>query len=114
VRPRLGRRRAHQLAFTLVELMVVVAIVGILATVGIALLRKHVFGSKTAEAVAGIQAIRAAQETYRAEAQTYFDVSTSLTAWYPMAAPGKERYHWVQLGGNDYANWQRLHPSITS
>src|SRR5690606_15179206 len=37
--------------FTLVELMVVVVIVGILATVGVALLRKHIFTSKTAEVV---------------------------------------------------------------
>jgi type II secretory pathway pseudopilin PulG len=88
--------------------MVVVAIIGVLAVIGVTMLRTHVESSKTVEATSVIQAIRAAQERWRAETQAYLSVSTSLTSWYPTATPGKTKYHWVQPSGNDYANWRLL------
>jgi type II secretory pathway pseudopilin PulG len=93
--------------------MVVVAIVAMLAAVGIALMRKHLFASKTTEAVAVIQAIRGAQERWRAENKTYYDVSSGTNAWYPMGTPGRAKYPWDLPAGPDYAKWQRLHPAVT-
>lgn len=100
--------RASRRGFSLVELMVVVAIVALLGLIGVTVLRKHIFGSKSVEAAAVIQGIRSAQERWRSETQTYLNVSTDLQSWYPMKTPGKTKYHWVQPTGNDYANWKLL------
>ena len=101
-------RRSVLRAFTMVELMVVVVIVGVLAVVGIAVLRGYIHNSKAAEATAMIQSIRAAEERWKSETTTYLDVSSSITSWYPMAVPGSTKYHWVQSTGNDFARWQLL------
>ena len=107
-RARIAKRRA----FTLVELLVVVTIVGILGAIGTVLFRKYIFSSKTVEAVSVIQAIRGAQERYRAETQVYFDVSSvdgsPQVTWYPNQTPGKTASHWKQDTHPHYGNWQRL------
>lgn len=100
-------RRTGGAGFTLVELLVVVTIVGVLAAVGVVLLRKYIFSSKTVEAVSVIQAIRTAEERYRAEHQTYFEASPTKL-WYPNKTPGKTASYWKQPSHDHYALWQRL------
>jgi len=73
--------------------MVVVALVAILAMVGIAAFRKEVSASKASEVTAVIQALRSAQEAYRAEHQQYLDIS-GLNAWYPTATFGSTAIPW--------------------
>jgi prepilin-type N-terminal cleavage/methylation domain-containing protein len=107
------RRRTRSRAFTLVELMVVVMLVGILSTVGIVLFRKWVFHTRSVEAIGMLQSIRVAQERWRSESGGYIDVSTNMTAWYPMAAPTRKMWDWRQPAGNDYAKWQLLNPTIS-
>ena len=63
VKNRLKRRRS-QAGLTLVELMVVVAIIGILAAVAIPVFRDYVKESKMSEATTNIQGILEAQEAY--------------------------------------------------
>ncbi len=109
-RPRRPRRALR--GFTLVELMVVVMIVSILAIIGVMLFRKYVSSSKSVEALSMIQSIRAAEERWRSENQTYLDVSTSMTSWYPMKTPGKMLYGWDQSSGNDYQKWRLLGPTV--
>ncbi len=77
----MSRRRPR--GFTLVELMVVVAMVGILAALGVAGIRSYVIRSRAAEATAMIQAIRAAQERFRSESGAYLNVSNSQDDWWP-------------------------------
>ena len=94
--------------FTLVELLVVVAITGILATIGTMLVRKHFKLAKTTEASALIQAIRVAEESQRAESGTYQNCSvTAGTPWYP-AAPDGMQHAWKQPSHADWDRWKQL------
>jgi len=100
--------RAQSAGFTLVELMVVITITGILAAVGIALVRGHVNVAKANRALAGIAAIRVAEEAFRAQNGQYLDCSGTNTNWYPMTSPGKQKYEWHQPSHADYAKWMGL------
>jgi prepilin-type N-terminal cleavage/methylation domain-containing protein len=107
------RHRNVKRGFSLVELMVVVAIVAVLALVGVTLFRRWVYHSRSVEAMAMVQSIRTAQERWRAETGAYLDTSTTISTWYPMASPGKTLYEWHQVGHADYARWQLLNPTIS-
>ncbi len=111
--PRAHKRRRRLRAFTLVELMVVVLLVGILATVGIVTFRQWVFHSRSVEAFGMVQSVRVAQERWRAETGSYLDVSTTMTSWYPMPAPGRTLWDWNQVSGADYGKWMRLNPTVS-
>jgi type IV pilus assembly protein PilA len=74
--------------FTLIEMMIVVVIVGILATLAVVGYRKIVQSSHVSEATGMVQNIRVAQEAYKSETQQYANISASLTDWYPQGAQG--------------------------
>lgn len=105
---RFSHRRAASAGFTLVELLTVVLITGILAAIAITLVRGHVNVAKAGRAVAGIQAIRTAEESFRAQNGQYLDCSGANTYWYPMQSPGKTSYEWHQTDHPDYARWAVL------
>lgn len=90
------------------ELMIVVAIVGVLAAIGISLLRKHVFGTRSVEALSTVQAIRAAQETWKADTMRYLDVSSTLKTYYPRSTPGPDKVSWNPTSHTNLANWRLL------
>jgi type IV pilus assembly protein PilA len=79
--------RGPKRGFTLIEMMIVVVIVGILATLAVVGYRKLVQSSHVTEATNMVQSIRVAQEAYHSETQQYADISTSLSSWYPQASP---------------------------
>ena len=111
---RLVLQRRQSAGFTLVELMTVVVITGILASVGVTLIRGHLNVAKANRALAGISAIRAAQEQFRAENGTYLDCSGADANWYPMLNPGKVKYEWHQTGHTNGARWALLPVTNTS
>lgn len=91
----LVRRVTTARGFTLVEMMVVVVIVGVLATLAVVGYRKLVQESHVSEAQQMVQDIRAAQESYHSETQQYANVSPSLVSYYPLATPnGRQKTTW--------------------
>ncbi len=89
------RGRQARRAFTLVELMIVVAIVSVLAMLAVVGYSKLVGSAHTSEATQMIQSIRTAQEAYHAETQTYVSTSATLTGGlYPNAAPSNIKTSW--------------------
>jgi len=99
-------------AFTLVELMIVVAIVGVLAALGLVGFRKYLNASHSSEAINIIGSIKSAQESYRAETLSYLNVSTNLESFYPRTNPDDRKMGWGAAAGNDYLRWQQLNVDV--
>jgi type IV pilus assembly protein PilA len=76
--------------FTLIELMIVVAIIGILAAIAIPNFLKFQAKSKQSEAKSNLGAIYTGQISYFGEANTYGDFN--IINWSPSGTP---RYHYV-------------------
>jgi len=105
---RAGARRIAARGFTMVELMAVVAIVGILSMIATVSYRKFLAHSKTAEVPGMLLNIKVAEEAYKDETFQYLGPSTDLTAYYPdNKLPGKQKMNFAGPG-NGAALWQRL------
>lgn len=84
--------------FTLLELMVVVVIVSVLATVAVPAFSSYVNKSRANEGPAFLAEIKGRQESYRAEFGQYCDTSGSMSyggTWAPRATPDKRVQGWT-------------------
>lgn len=77
--------RPHRGGFTIIELMIAVAIVGILATIAIQEFSNITLRSKRAEIAMNLNAIRTAQSAYRAEWEGYLECPLT-----PASVPGRD------------------------
>jgi general secretion pathway protein G len=110
---RLRLRKARARGFTLTELMAVVLIMGILASIAIAAFHRRALQSNVANAKVIVKSIAAAQEHYRAENQVYLNVSANL-GWYPSTAISKNQKvsFWKTPADPLTERWRLLAPDI--
>jgi type IV pilus assembly protein PilA len=94
--------RKSKKGFTLIELMIVVAIIGILAAIAIPNFLRFQLKSKTSEAKVNLAAIRTAEESYLAEFGSY--VNTSATPGTP-GGPQKQTFTGGGLVAFDQLGW---------
>jgi type IV pilus assembly protein PilA len=104
-----GMSKTLERGFTLVEVLTVVVIVGVLATLAVYGVRKYVFASKSSEAMTMITSIKANQEAFKDETFAYLNVSQGdLTSLYPNKNPGRSKMAWRNPSHSDFARWQQL------
>lgn len=103
------RAYMHRQGFTLVELMIVVAIVAVLAAIAIPTFQGYVQRARASEATTFLAEIRQRQESYRAEFGQYAgapDVTQSFSGFTPSAMPKAHKgpSSWPGSTGN----WNQL------
>ena len=104
------RRKTVQSGFTLIEIMVVVVIIGILASVVVPRIMDNPDKARTAKAKNDIRALESAMDLYRLDNFTYPSTDEGLDAL--VNAPSSSPANWKQGGyikklnndpwGNDY------------
>jgi len=91
--------RRAQRGFTLVELMIVVLIIGVLASLAIYSVRSYVQASKTAEAREVIGSIKAGEEAYFDETFRYLGVTGGVDTYHPITSTdGRIKADWSNTG----------------
>lgn len=91
--PHVGR----SLGFTLIELMITVAIIGVLALLATVGYARWLRSAKTAEATSMLGSIKSAEETWRAEHLNYKGITgaaTKITEEYPTTPPKDVKVAW--------------------
>ncbi len=88
-------------AFTIIELMVVVTILAVLASMAVGNYRNYKFKAARAELLTNVNGIRVAQASYEAAEGTYV---TDLSPR-PDASPGKAKRAWVTGTVYDAIAW---------
>jgi type IV pilus assembly protein PilA len=113
--PRPQRQRSSSAGFTMVELLAVVAMIGILSAIAMVGYRRYLNAAKTSDAKAVISAIRVAQESFRAETMTYANCSAdSLQAYYPTDNNNGGKMLWRNPGHQHWACWSQLNVQVDS
>lgn len=110
--------RQRSRGFTLVEMLAVVVLVGVLATLAVFGVIRYVRAAKTAEATSMITQIKAAEEAFREETFQYLNVSAAYTALYPFdptTDDGRRKYSWETARSDAVAvNWRILGVTTTN
>ena len=87
--------------FTLVELMIVVAIIGILAAIAIPNFVDMQYRAKRAEVPSNVDGIKTAELAYEAS----FDAFVNQSAYHPNSSPNKQQRAWTSGSSFDTLGW---------
>ncbi len=95
-------------AYTLIELMITVAIIGILSAIAIPVFSSYMNKSRAQEAIQFLGTIKLRQESYRSEFGEYCDVNNINPGTFASPVTGTDAVNWGSPGGG----WQQLgaHP----
>jgi prepilin-type N-terminal cleavage/methylation domain-containing protein len=99
-----ARTTGQRAGFTLVEVMITVAIVSILAVIAIPSFNTYIKKSRTVEATGFLAEVKARQESYRFDFGMYCNVSGTQVTTYPTGAPGRDPKRW-NTADAEMANW---------
>jgi type IV pilus assembly protein PilA len=89
----------------MIELLVTVAIIGMLSAMAIAGYRRYVHAAQSSEVRVVFGQIRNGEEAYRAEMLKYLSVSGSFTDYYPNGNPNDDsRWVWERPADSRYVN----------
>ena len=99
------RQPRQNKGFTLIELMIVVAILGVLAAVAIASYTAYVRRSRNSEATAVLADIRLKQEAYRG---AFHEYANGCGAWVPKASVSPEPMSASDISDPCKIAWRRL------
>ncbi|MDD5438880.1 MAG: prepilin-type N-terminal cleavage/methylation domain-containing protein [Candidatus Omnitrophica bacterium] len=93
--------------FTLLELLMVVIIIGILASIALPQWNTFTERAEGSEAVGILQAARAAQEMNKLETGNYIVTGRSVSSYYTLPAdPGTKFWKYSDLSGTAATNWK--------
>jgi prepilin-type N-terminal cleavage/methylation domain-containing protein len=90
--------------YTLIELMVTVAIIGILSAIAIPVFSSYLNKSRAQEAIQFLGVIKLRQEAYRSEFGEYCNVNTVHPGSFSSPVTGNDTVVW----GTPPANWRQL------
>lgn len=96
--------RAWKRGYTLTELLITVAMIGILAALGMMGFRRYMSSAQSSEAKAIISGIRGGEEAYKAEMMVYLGPSATMSDFYPNLNPNNTRMNWIQPGDARFTN----------
>ena len=89
--------------FTLIELMIVVVVIGILASIAIPSYQNHVIKAQRADGTTALMDLRLAQERWRANNPSYTNIIGNLVGVGPTSPEGRYDLEIVEAGTTSFA-----------
>ena len=104
------RRDARTRGFTIIELMIVVAIIAVISLIAVVGYRRWIASARLAEATNMVGAIGHAQEDFKSQTGYYLDVSGGPLPpnMYPAATPGNFYTPWGGACASCKVPWRKL------